>query len=180
MVDMFWLTLLAAILVTWYQDRQELLQKLKSSDTTRNRGTSWSIDQLLGKPNTPVAGDMATAWASQNPYSGTQWVIVEFPKAVNVASIEIIETYNPGAVVSLSNVSATGVATEIWSGMLRVTYRSFQWVQFKSIFAQKGRFRSARLRTSSNRISRLGFTKSLKPPPRGLSLIHISEPTRPY
>ena len=121
MVDMFWLTLLAAILVTWYQDRQELLQKLKSSDTTRNRGTSWSIDQLLGKPNTPVAGDMATAWASQNPYSGTQWVIVEFPKAVNVASIEIIETYNPGAVVSLSNVSATGVATEIWSGTDPIT-----------------------------------------------------------
>ena len=114
LVDMFWLTLLAAILVIWYQDRQRLLLKL--SGPTQIRGASWSIDQLLGKPNTPLSGDRATAWAPRGRDAGIQWVIAEFPKAVDVASVEIIETYNPGAIVAISSVSAAGLATEIWSG----------------------------------------------------------------
>lgn len=119
LVDMFWLTLLVAILVTWYQDRQKLIKDLTGQPV--NRSASWSIDQLLGAPNTPRSGDHATAWAPQATDAGTEWVIVEFPKAVDIAKIEIIETYNPGAVVSVSSVSSMGLATEIWSGTDPVT-----------------------------------------------------------
>lgn len=114
LVDIFWLTLLVAILVTWYQDRQKLIKELTGQ--TVNRSSSWSIDQLLGAPNTPRSGDCATAWAPRGTDAGLEWVIVEFPKAVDVAKIEIIETYNPGAVVSVSSISSIGLATEIWSG----------------------------------------------------------------
>jgi len=98
----------------WYQDRQRLIRSLPGQPLTR--GPNWSIDQLLGKPNTPISGDQVTAWAPRASDGGMQWVIVEFPQAVDVAKIEIIETFNPGAIVSVSSVSTAGDATEIWSG----------------------------------------------------------------
>ena len=119
LVDIFWLTLLVAILVTWYQDRQKLIKDLTGH--TVNRSTRWSIDQLLGPPNTPRSGDCPTAWAPQGTNAGMEWVIVEFPKMVDVAKIEIIETYNPGAIVGVSSISSTGFATKIWSGTDPVT-----------------------------------------------------------
>ncbi len=114
LVDMFWLTLLCAILIMWHEDRQRLIKS--ATRQPASRGPNWSIDQLLGKPNTPISGDQVTAWAPRMPDNGIQWCIVEFPKAVDVAKLEIIETYNPGAIVSVSTVSTAGDATEIWSG----------------------------------------------------------------
>ena len=114
LADMFWLMIVAAVLLLWYQDREQLQRKLTGQ--TQTRGSSWSIDQLLGKPNTPLSGDQSTAWAPLNQDGGTQWVIAEFPTVVNVSSIEVVETYNPGALVRVTSISVSGVETEIWSG----------------------------------------------------------------
>jgi len=63
-----------------------------------------------------IMSGQVTAWAPRASNGGMQWVIVEFPQAVDVSKIEIVETYNPGAIVRVSSVSTPGDATEIWSG----------------------------------------------------------------
>lgn len=111
LLDLIWLSPLSALLMTWYRDHQNLNLQLQAR--FGNAGTSWSIDQLLGHPNTPSAGDQQTAWTTPGQDSGTQWFIVEFPNAVNVAKMEIVETCNPGAVVRICSVSMTGQEIEI-------------------------------------------------------------------
>jgi hypothetical protein len=113
--DLMWLCLLSAVLMTWYRDRQSLLAQIFIR--TGVRGSSWSIDQLLGVPNTPSPGDQSTAWASRATNSPNEWVIVEFLWSSNVAKVEIVETYNPGAVRRVCSVSATGHETELWKGV---------------------------------------------------------------
>lgn len=112
--DMLWFCLLCAVLMTWYRDRQQLLEQLNRQ--FGNVNNSWSIDQILGIPNTPAPGDRATAWASRTTNATNEWVIVEFPWSCNVAKVEIVETYNPGAVVRICSVSAVGAETELWKG----------------------------------------------------------------
>ncbi|TWU59342.1 hypothetical protein Poly51_21300 [Rubripirellula tenax] len=114
LLDLIWLSLLSALLMTWYRDHQNLTSQLQARFGTAR--TSWSIDQLLGRPNTPMAGDQQSAWTTPGQNAGMQWFIVEFPNKVNVGKIEIVETYNPGAVVRICSVSMTGQEIEIWKG----------------------------------------------------------------
>ncbi len=112
--SILWMSLVVAILVLWYRDRVKLDQTL-ASIYGGNR-TSWSIDQIIGQPDTQRQGDVPTAWASRLPDSGSEWIVVEFPIALNVATIEIYESYNPGAVTKISSVSATGAESVLWQG----------------------------------------------------------------
>lgn len=84
---------------------------------SRNTRSSWSVRQVLGKPNTSVAGDQVTAWASQSQDSGMEWLVVEFPTRMNATKIQIEETYNPGAVNRICSVDWRGNETEIWKGV---------------------------------------------------------------
>jgi hypothetical protein len=110
-----WLSLISALLMTWYRDRQSLLQQI--AIRTGISSANWSIDQLLGVPNTPGPGDQPTAWASQSQDSANEWLIVEFPWSSNLAKVEVVETYNPGAVRRICSVSAAGYETELWKGI---------------------------------------------------------------
>lgn len=112
--DLIWLCLLSAVLMTWYRDRQNLLAQINARFV--NVSSSWSIDQILGPPNTPSPGDRSTAWATTLPDSANEWVIVEFPRSSNAAKVEIVETFNPGAVCRICSVSTTGMETELWKG----------------------------------------------------------------
>tara|TARA_R110002049_G_scaffold72490_6_gene187349 strand:- start:25658 stop:26332 length:675 start_codon:yes stop_codon:yes gene_type:complete len=114
LVDLIWLSLLSAVLIAWYRDHRSLQSQLSTQNGSS--GISWSIDQILGRPNTPTAGDHATAWTTRIQDAGVQWFIVEFPVAVDAAKIEIVETYNPGAVSKVCSVSMSGDETEIWQG----------------------------------------------------------------
>ncbi|MCA9139519.1 MAG: hypothetical protein KDB00_22250 [Planctomycetales bacterium] len=111
-MDMLWLALVSALLILWYKDHQSLANQIASVNTRSN----WSIQQVLGQPDTPRAGDFGTAWASSLQDSGVEWLVVEFPRSVDVAKIQIEETYNPGAVNRVCSVDFTGRETEIWSG----------------------------------------------------------------
>lgn len=119
LLDLIWLSLLSALLMTWYRDHQNLQSQLNT--IFGSGGSNWSIDQLLGPPNTPIAGDQRTAWTTPAQDGGTEWFIVEFPVAVNVAKVEVVETYNPGAVSRVCSVSMTGRETEIWKGQDPIT-----------------------------------------------------------
>ncbi len=112
--DLLWLSVLSAVLMTWYRDRTALADKLALR--TGAAQTSWSIRQVLGVPNTPIAGDQPTAWASSGQDDSKEWIIVEFPWSANLAKVEIVETYNPGAVRRVCSVNAAGFETELWKG----------------------------------------------------------------
>lgn len=113
--DLLWLSLLSAVGMTWYRDRQALIDQL--SPRIDNRGSSWSINQILGPPDTPSSGDQPTAWASASQDSSPEWVVVEFPRMSNAAQVEVVETYNPGAVRRICSVNAVGSEVELWTGI---------------------------------------------------------------
>ncbi|MCG8650972.1 MAG: hypothetical protein MI861_14125 [Pirellulales bacterium] len=113
--DMFWLSLLAAVLMTWYRDRQALLSQMNES--LGRPGVNWSVLQATGAPDTPVPGDQVTAWASETRDDAPEWLILEFPWRSNLAKVEIVETYNPGAVRRICSVSSSGAETELWKGI---------------------------------------------------------------
>lgn len=112
--DLLWLALLSAVAMTWYRDHQQLQEQI--SARIENRGSSWSIKQILGAPDTPSPGDRSTAWASASQDSSPEWVVVEFPKIFDVATVEVVETYNPGAVRRVCSVNALGLEHELWKG----------------------------------------------------------------
>ena len=112
LLDMMWLALLTAVLILWYKDHTSLSNQLASVNTSR----SWSVRQVLGQPDTPIAGDQGTAWASMGQDTGTEWLVVEFPNAVMATKIQIEETYNPGAVNRICSVDFKGFETEVWKG----------------------------------------------------------------
>ncbi len=115
LTSLLWLILLCAILLLWWKDHQNLTRQLASfSSSSRN---SWSIDQVLGKPDTTGFGDISTAWASSTPDSTVEWIILEFPFSVDSTAIQVHETYNPGAVSQVYAVNFAGKETLLWEGV---------------------------------------------------------------
>lgn len=110
-----WLSLLAAVLVLWYLDRERLLKQIAIRNGTT--GQSWSIRQIVGPPDTIGFGDFVTAWASASPDSGEEWVVVEFGSTANAVAVEIYETYNPGAVIRIAHVGIDGTEELLWQGV---------------------------------------------------------------
>jgi hypothetical protein len=115
LLDLIWMSLLAAVLMSWHRDRVRMKNELDLLTGVRSNTASWSIDQILGKPDTVGSGDMQTAWASKSQES-PEWVIVEFPRAVDISQVVIYETYNPGAVYRICTLSYHNQETEIWKG----------------------------------------------------------------
>ncbi len=76
---------------------------------------SWSAWQAKGIPNTPVAGDAATAWASQGRDDGPEWLQVSFGQEAEVAEVRVRETYNAGA-ISRITAWAGGTEVTLWEG----------------------------------------------------------------
>jgi hypothetical protein len=111
---MLWGSLFVAVLLLWYRDHRRLTRQLAVRYSWDR--SSWSIDQLLGQPNTRGFGDISTAWASSSPDGRDEFVIVEFPHSMMAAAVEIYETYNPGAIVRVSAVAANGSETTLWQG----------------------------------------------------------------
>ena len=111
--DLLWIFVVTGVLAMWYQDREQLKKQLGIIPTTVD---SWSVDQVLGAPDTTGPGDINTAWASKSQDKQNEWLIVEFPSVKTVASIHIHETHNPGAVFQIDSVDWQGNETSIWKG----------------------------------------------------------------
>ena len=76
----------------------------------------WSPEQATGEPDTPVAGDMKTAWATLEQNQGDEWLRLEYETPVAVQSIRIRETFNPGAVSRVTAFAGDGTEVVIWEG----------------------------------------------------------------
>ena len=80
-------------------------------------GPSWSPGQAAGAPNTQSHGDLPTAWASQSPDGGPEWLQLKYAKPVPLAEINIHESFNPGAVSRVSALMPDGSKRIIWEGV---------------------------------------------------------------
>ncbi len=106
-----WLCVVVALLVLWIRDHRQLEKLMKGP---RIGNSAWSIDQLLGAPDTSSLGDQPTAWASATPDDQPEWIIVEFDEAVLATKLEIFESFNSGAISRVSTVSALGTESIVW------------------------------------------------------------------
>jgi hypothetical protein len=75
---------------------------------TRERGAAWSPQRALGPPDTPVAGDFHTAWASATADGSDEWIELEFAQPVAAVEVRVHESFNPGAIASLSVFDEAG------------------------------------------------------------------------
>jgi len=119
MLDLIWMVLLAAVIMRWHHDYRQLTEareEIASFTGMIRTGSAWSIQQILGAPDTFAPGDRSTAWASESQDSQREWIILEFPQQVDLAKIVVHETYNPGAIDRIAVVDFTGLETDIWSG----------------------------------------------------------------
>ena len=80
------------------------------------KGKHWATIQMTGAPDTPLGGDMQTAWASKAGDMGEVWVELDFAHAVTPDDVRVHETYNPGAIVAVMAKSPTGAWKTIWRG----------------------------------------------------------------
>jgi hypothetical protein len=71
---------------------------------------------MIGAPDTERAGDFPTAWASLDPDGGPEWVVVDFPKEVEVGQVRVRETLGPGTIFMVSAILADGSEKILWHG----------------------------------------------------------------
>jgi hypothetical protein len=76
----------------------------------------WGPEQVIGEPDTPMAGDIVTAWASRTPDGEDEWLLLEYADPVVPRAVMIHETYNPGAVVRVTAFKLDGEEVEVWKG----------------------------------------------------------------
>lgn len=77
---------------------------------------SWSPQQATGEPDTHKAGDIKTAWATLEQNKGDEWLKLEYENPVEVKTVRIYETCNPGAISKVTAFTIDGTETLIWEG----------------------------------------------------------------
>jgi hypothetical protein len=77
---------------------------------------SWGTEQVLGEPDTMMAGDIETAWASLSPDEKQEWLILGYAEPVLPKTLAIHETYNPGAVERVTVFDPEGNEVLAWEG----------------------------------------------------------------
>ncbi len=80
------------------------------------KGRAWGPEQAAGPPDTHTAGDIQTAWASKEQNAGPEWLVLTYDKVLDISSINIYETHNPGAVVKVSAKLDNDSEHVIWEG----------------------------------------------------------------
>lgn len=131
-------------------DVQGLLRTL-----ARFKGRDWSAEQLTGPPDTPIAGDLPTAWASKEQDMGEVWLELDYAESVLPQSLRIHETYNPGAVARVYAMDgdhpadADTVWIEIWRGEATAAAAP---IWFEVPLSSSRRTRTIRLIVDTNRV----------------------------
>lgn len=93
-----------------------LLAFAASANQSNPNQPGWDAAQTLGAPDTHVAADVPTSWASAEPDGGLEWLELEFAEVVRPDAIRVRETLNPGAVIEVEAADASGRFHSIWRG----------------------------------------------------------------
>ncbi len=85
--------------------------------STQYTATSWAADRVLGAPDVfPAHGDNANAWASLGADDHDEWIEVAYAQPIRASAVEILETYNPGAVTAIELVTVDGERIAVYQG----------------------------------------------------------------
>ncbi len=104
--------------VTSFTSRGVVWASAMVDHSSEYSATRNAASDVLGPPDVfPLSGDRDGAWASASTDGGEEWVTVRFPSPVRAASIVWLETFHPGAVSRVDDVS-DGAATTLWSGAM--------------------------------------------------------------
>jgi len=76
---------------------------------------NWGVEQVIGKPDSPTAGDQVTAWASATADGQDEWLQLDFAKAVQPSTLEVYENCSPGALTRVT-IFVDGREVEVWKG----------------------------------------------------------------
>ncbi|MBI4563458.1 MAG: hypothetical protein HY716_02025 [Planctomycetes bacterium] len=79
---------------------------------------SYGARQACGKPNTMRSGDFPTAWASEQPNGGKEWLELTYEFAVRPARVRVRvhETFNPGALIRIEARDEERKWRVLWEG----------------------------------------------------------------
>ncbi len=86
------------------------------------KGRNWGPEQAIGPADTPMAGDLTTAWASLSPDGQREWLLLQYARPTRPAAIEIYESFNPGAVDRVSVFTPDGQEKVVWKRKAPRTY----------------------------------------------------------
>jgi hypothetical protein len=76
----------------------------------------WGPEQATGEPDTNMAGDIVTAWASQSQDDQDEWLMLEYAEPIVPTAVLVYETFNPGALVRVTAFKLDGQEVELWKG----------------------------------------------------------------
>jgi hypothetical protein len=74
----------------------------------------WGSEAACGAPDTPEPGDHGTAWATREQDEKGEWLMLEYDAPVKLVSVEVHETYNPGALEAIAILQPDGEELELW------------------------------------------------------------------
>jgi hypothetical protein len=77
---------------------------------------AWGPEQACGQPDTDMAGDIQTAWASASQDNEDEWLLLEYEEPVIPTAVLIYETYNPGSLYRVTAYNLEGEEVELWKG----------------------------------------------------------------
>ncbi|MBL0219357.1 MAG: hypothetical protein IPQ07_36495 [Myxococcales bacterium] len=85
--------------------------------STQYTTASWAADRVLGPPDVfPSHGDNANAWASLGADDRDEWIEVGYAQPMQVSAVEVLETFNPGAVTAIEMITASGQRIVAYQG----------------------------------------------------------------
>lgn len=84
--------------------------------TVQRPKRGYGPEQATGEPDTNMAGDIPTAWASATPDGAREWLTLEYDEFIRPAAVLVHETYNPGALTRITAFKSDGAEVEIWNG----------------------------------------------------------------
>jgi DNA-directed RNA polymerase subunit RPC12/RpoP len=77
---------------------------------------AWAASRATGSPDFyPSHGDSSKAWAPRGSNSGEEWLTVHFSKPIVARSVIIVETFHPGSLARIDDVSGPKAAV-LWEG----------------------------------------------------------------
>lgn len=101
--------------------RGELEQwAISATATSQFTPDGWSAQQVVGVPNVFGCGDDSFAWASEES-DGVDSLTVRYGEPVVPTRIDIYETYNPGAIASITVTTENAEVIEVWSSLPQTT-----------------------------------------------------------
>lgn len=99
---------------------------ISAKASSEYRTTDYSANQATNAPNVPSHTDHPKAWASKLADAGEEWLELTYQPAFRAAGIQVVQSYNPGAIMRLEVIDESGLASAVWTGPDTTVYAARQ------------------------------------------------------